>query len=83
MSILLKDFNRPEIKATSIAETSGYIRLYDLEDSKPDPAWGFDTPRNRVTDALALIERELKHKSECELTEILKALDTIRKRLTE
>lgn len=63
-------------------ETSGYIRLYDLED-KPDPAWSFDAPRNPVTDALNLLEREISEKSKRDLAENLEELAKIRERLTK
>lgn len=81
MSMPVKDFNKPsEITVSPKAQTSGYIRLYDLED-KPDPAWEFDMPRNSVTDALAVIEKAIRENAAYDLSQRLEQLDIIRRGL--
>jgi len=69
----------PTKEVRTNVQTSGYVTLYKNE---TDPAWSFDAPRNPVTDALNLLEREIREKSERDLAESLAELAKIRERLT-
>ena len=76
-------FNWPNTYKTTGVESSAF-KTNGVESAKneTDPAWSFDAPRNPVTDALNLLEREIREKSERDLAESLEELAKIRERLT-
>ena len=78
-------FNWPNTYKTTGVESSAFktngVRVESAK-NETDPAWSFDAPRNPVTDALNLLEREIREKSERDLAESLEELAKIRERLT-